>query len=211
MSRRLGPASRPRVLVRLAALAPLALPAVAVAAEEAAAGQGPEKSVMSGSLVQFGMAVVVFVTALFVLHRFVWPKILGGLEEREQKIRGEIAAAEEARKNADRALKDYEASLAEARAEANAMIERTKAEQARLAADLRSKAEAELNELRDDARRSIEAAKRAALADVYQETAALATAVAEKILERELNEQDQSRLVEETLAEITQEYAGQPG
>ena len=88
------------------------------------------------------------------------------------------------------------------------MIEQTKAEQVRLAADLKAKSEAELNQMRDSAKRNIEAAKRAAIADLYRESAQLAVKIAEKILEREVNAADHSRLIDETLAEVTSEYAG---
>jgi F-type H+-transporting ATPase subunit b len=61
--------------------------------------------------------------------------------------------------------------------------------------------------MRESATRNIEAAKRAALREIYSEAAVLSTTVAAKILEREVNEQDQHRLVEESLAEVSNEYA----
>ncbi len=157
--------------------------------------------------IQFSTTLVVFVVSLAILGKLVWPKILSALDEREQKILGEIEKAEKARSDADAALKEYERSLAEARQRADEMIEKTKAEQSRLAAQLKQEAEAELSQMRAAARRDIDAAKRAAVAEVYQEAATVAAAVAEKILRRELNDQDQSRLVDETLHEIGREYA----
>ena len=153
-------------------------------------------------IVPFVSALLVFGIAFGVLAKFVWPKLLSGLEEREKKIRDEIFAAEEARSRANEALKEYEKSLGEARAEANRMIEATKAEQARMAADLKAKAESEVGQLRESAMQSIDAATRAALSEIYAEAASLATAVASRILEREVNEQDQQRLVDETVAGI---------
>lgn len=160
------------------------------------------------NLPNFIVAILAFVTALLVSRVLIWPKITGGLDARDAKIRSEIEAAEKSRANADKALKDYESSLAEARAEAAKMIEQTKAEQVRLAADLKAKSEAELNQMRDSARKNIEAAKRAAIADLYRESAQIAVKIAEKILEREVNAADHARLIDETLAEVTSEYAG---
>lgn len=177
-----------------------AMPSMAFAAESGG-------DVMEFNPFQFIAAIVVFLVAFFVLAKTAWPKILGGLEEREEKIRKDIFAAEEANKKAQEAMAEYEKSLASARAEANEMIEKTKAEQSRMAAQLRSEAEAELGELRDDARRNIEAAKRAALAEIYTEAANIATAVAQKILEREVNVDDQRRLVEEAVGEFTEDFA----
>ena len=184
--------------------ATLALSGVAFAAEAAGAHEAAsEPNPAAFRLVPFISAFIVFGVAFALLAKYVWPKMLKGLEEREKKIRDEIFSAEEARKRANEALKEYEKSLADARAEANKMIEATRAEQARMAADLRAKAEAEIGVLRDGAMHSIEAAKRAALSEIYSEAASLATAVAAKILEREVNEQDQQRLVNETVERFT--------
>lgn len=181
----------------------LALSGVAWAAEAGDAtgehGAAATANPMDVAWVPFVSSLVVFGVAFFVLAKYVWPKMLKGLEDREKKIRDEIFAAEEARKRANEALKEYEKSLAEARAEANKMIEATKAEQARMAAELKAKAESEVGLLRESAMHSIDAAKRAALNEIYAETASLATAVAARILEREVNEQDQQRLVDETV------------
>jgi F-type H+-transporting ATPase subunit b len=155
----------------------------------------------------FIVAILAFVTAMLISKVLIWPKITGGLDARDAKIRNEIEAAEKSRANADKALEDYKSSLAEARAEAAKMIEQTKAEQVRLAAELKSQSEAELNQMRDAARRNIEAAKRAAIADLYRESAQMAVKIAEKILEREVNAADHARLIDETLAEVTSEYA----
>lgn len=150
--------------------------------------------------IQFLSTIVAALLAFFVLGKYVWPIITKALDARDEKIRSEIKAAEDARTRADDALKGYEQSLAEAKAEAQAMIEATKAEQTRLAAELRQQSEAEAQALLEEARRTIAAAKRAAVAEIYNEGALLATKVAEKILERELNAEDQKRLVDETVA-----------
>jgi F0F1-type ATP synthase membrane subunit b/b' len=82
------------------------------------------------------------------------------------------------------------------------MLEKAKSQQQALADELRAKADAELTALRDRARRDIDAAKRAALAEIYDQAASAATAIAGKILKREVNARDQQRLVEETVGEL---------
>jgi F-type H+-transporting ATPase subunit b len=169
----------------------------------AASGGNP----LAFDLFQYAMAIGVFLVALIVLSRTAWPKITAGLEAREGKIRSEVFAAERLRKEADAAKKDFEKSLAEARAESSRMIEATRAEQARLAADLRVRAEQELTEMREQAKANIEAAKRAAINEIYAHTATIATAVATKILQREVNENDQRRLVDESINQFTHDAA----
>lgn len=146
--------------------------------------------------------ILVFLIVLFVLSTQVWPKIAKGLADREEKIRAEIKNAEDARKQAKDALEQYQQNLAEARAEANKMIEQARQQQAALSAELKAKADVELTGMREKAMRDIDSAKRAALAEIYAESSALATTMAGKILRREIGHGDNQRLVDESLAEL---------
>ncbi|MBL0922143.1 MAG: F0F1 ATP synthase subunit B [Phycisphaerales bacterium] len=150
----------------------------------------------------FIAALVAFGIAAFILHKFVWPKILKGLQDRENKMRAEIEAAEQARRQAAEALKQYEKSLAEARAEAQAMLEKTKGEQQKLAAELKAKADVELAALRERATRDIEAAKREAINEIYGQATAIASELAAKILQREIRPDDHRRLIEQSLGQL---------
>lgn len=190
------------MVTRLAAASiPILLSGAALAADPAADGQA-KASVVSWSTFQFVMAIVVFGATFFILSRTAWPKILKGLEERERKILEEIEAAERARRQADAALKEYEKSLAEARAEATKMLEAARADQQKFAAELRSKADAELAQMRERATRDIEAAKREAVNEIYAQAAGIASEIAAKILEREINPDDHRRLIEESLGRV---------
>lgn len=148
-------------------------------------------------------AIVVFGVVAFILGKFVWPKIDAGLNDRAAKIRDEIAAAELAQEQARDALEQYERNLAEARAEAQKMIEEARVRQSQIAAELKAKADAELSAMRERAMKDIDAARRAAINELYAEAADLATRAAGKILQREISPQDQRRLVEESLAELS--------
>lgn len=166
---------------------------------------GPKAGVMptiEQGIVPAVVTLVIFGIVFAVLATKVWPKIVKGLDDRANKIREEIAAAEAARKQAKDALEQYERSLADARAEAQRMLEKTKAQQQALADELKAKSETELNAMRDRARRDIDAAKRAAVAEIYEHAATAATAIAGKILQREVNVRDQQRLIEETVVAL---------
>jgi len=174
------------------------------AAHESHAGHDPVGVIptVRQGIVPAIVALVVFSVVFGLLSTMVWPKISAGLKERENKIRDEIDSAEQARKQAKDALDQYQQSLAQARAESQKMLEQTKAQQLALAADLKAKAEVELGQLREKATRDIEQAKRAAIAEIYAQTTTLATAVAAKILRREIRPEDQQQLVEESLRQM---------
>ncbi len=180
-------------------------PSVALAAGGGEAGH--EKSsvipTISQGLISGIITLVVFGLVFAILATKVWPKILGGLQDRENKIRSAIEEAEQARKQAKDALDQYQKSLADARAEASKMLETTRAQQAALAADLKAKADAELNQMRERAIKDIETAKRAAVSEVYNEAGQLAAVMAAKILRRNVNPGDTQQLVNESLAQLS--------
>ncbi len=145
---------------------------------------------------------IVFGLVLFLLWKFAWPPISKGLEERDRKILEGLEASKRALAEADAMRERYESQLTEARGEAQRILAETKARQAEFTAELRSKADAELSRMREKAQKDIDAARRVAVNELYAEAARLATLMASKILEREVSEQDQSRLVEQALSEF---------
>lgn len=147
-------------------------------------------------------AIVLFIVVFGLLSTMVWPKIVAGLDERNNKIVGEIAAAEQARKQAKEALDEYEKNLAAARAESQKMLEETRAQQSQLAAQLKASADIELGAMREKALAEIEAAKKQALGELYSESVNLATTMAGKILQRQVTVDDQQRLMDESIAEM---------
>lgn len=180
--------------------------AAALAAAPEAAGHGEHAAApanpMSFQLATFIAGLVVFGVFAVLFSKLVAPKIVKGLADRENKIRSEIRAAEEARKQAADSLKQYEKSLQEARAEAQAILERTRADQQKFAAELRAKADAELSGLRERAMRDIESARREAMNDIYNQAVTLASEIAGKILKREVSPADHARLLEESIGEL---------
>lgn len=197
-----------RRLSSLAIIAPLALTAAAFAADPHAAGDGHGHEPLSAipsipqGVVTGVTAIVVFIIVLAVLCAKVWPAIARGLDERADKIKNEIAAAELAQKQAQAALAEYERNLAQARAEAQKMLDDAKAQQQQIAAELKAKSDIELNALREKAKRDIDQAKAAAVIELNAYSANLATDMARKILKREVSDGDQQRLISESLAEL---------
>lgn len=156
-------------------------------------------------------AIIVFGIAFAILYLKVWPKIVSGLEERQNKIREEIAAAERARAEANSALAEYQSNLAKAREQAEAMIARARADAKVAAEELRHRNEIELSQMKERATSEIDAAKRAAIVELHTHAATLATSIAGKILRREISVDDQQQLVQESLAELAhQSHRSEP-
>jgi F-type H+-transporting ATPase subunit b len=147
-------------------------------------------------------AFVVFGVVFIALAYFVWPTVAKGLDDRNAKIVGEIKGAEEARAAAKAAQAEFERSLANAREESANMIKQARADAQRIADELKAKNEQELAERVARANADIEAARKAAVADLQAQSAMLATEIASKILRRQVNDQDNQRLVQESLQEL---------
>lgn len=152
-------------------------------------------------------SVIVFLIFFGVLCFLVWPKILGGLKAREDKQRGDLVAAERAKRDAEAALAEYSEKLAEARKEAQSIVAeaRTAAQQAANAD--KARIEADIAAMKASAKADIAAAKESALSDIYTQAASLSTTIAGKILQREINANDQQQLVNESVEQFKQKAA----
>ncbi len=179
-------------------------PTLALAADEG----GGEPSLFAGTWLQSLAAIVAFAIVLLILRKYAWGPILQGLQDRENQIKNQIGEAEKANAQAKQTLSEYERKLAEAHAESRKLLDQTRADAEQLRARHKAEAEAELNQLRQRANQDIDRAKQQALSDLYAHSAELATAVATKILQRQLTPDDTQRLVDESLREIEQMKAG---
>lgn len=167
-----------------------------------AAGAGADPFV--GRIYQAIAAAIVFLTLLWVLKSKAWGPILSGLQDRENKIKGDLEHAENAAREATEKLEQYNQQLTQAQAESARVIEQARADAQRVASQLKDEAQTDINAMRDRAQGEIEAAKQQALTDIYEQTASLATQVAGRILQREINSADQQQLVDESLAQLRQ-------
>lgn len=170
-------------------------------AAEASEG-GP--NLFAGSIWQSLTAIFAFLIVLVILAKFAWGPMLTALASREQQIRDDLANAEKAREEADAALSELNTKLAEAHKEAQRIVDESRSNANAVAAELKAKSEAEINSMKERAESDIESAKQQALSEIYAETANLATSIASKILKREINPNDHSQLVNESLEALQQ-------
>jgi F-type H+-transporting ATPase subunit b len=128
--------------------------------------------------------------------------VLVGLKAREDRIRKDIADAESARTKAEDTLRQYDAKLGEAEQKVRAILNQAATDAEKIATSIRMKAQQDVEEAKEHATKEIEAAKQTALTEIYEQTANLATSIAEKIIRRNLNADDQRELVKESLQQL---------
>src|SRR4030095_4428633 len=143
--------------------------------------------------------VVSFAILLFVLYKFAFPGILSALEEREKKIRDSLDQAERHRTEAERKLKEYEAKLAAASKEAEGILAAAKERAQRLMEENEQRLTTEAERIKGDATREIDYERRKDIQDIRTQQTAPALRVAEKVIQRSLNDADTRRLADEAL------------
>lgn len=150
--------------------------------------------------------VVSFVILLFVLYKFAFPGILSVLEEREKKIKDSLDQAERHRSEAESRLKEYEAKLNAAAKEAEGILAAAKERAQRLMDENEQRMTVEAERIKGDAKREIDQERRKAIQDIRVQTTELALMVAEKVVQRSLNEADHRKFANEALEALSKSY-----
>jgi F-type H+-transporting ATPase subunit b len=188
-------------LLPIALLALCASPLLAEEAGNSGQATSPLYDARQG-IITGTVTIVIFVILVAVLGKYAWGPIVVGLKAREDKIRKDIADAEATRARAEATLREYNQQLATAEQKVRDMLSKAATDAEQLAAQMRTRAQQEAEETRERAIQEIDAARDQALSEIYEQTADLATRVAEKILKRNLNADDQRGLIDQSLREM---------
>jgi F-type H+-transporting ATPase subunit b len=146
--------------------------------------------------------IVVFLVLFFVLKRYAWGPMLEGLENREKRIHGELEQAQKANVEAQALRGEFEKKINEAQQQVRDLIDRARKDGEQLKVEMVSQATAQIQAEKDRARRELQLEKEQALVELYQRSTQLAALMSTKAIRRQLNIDDQHRLVEEALNDL---------
>ncbi|HSE80365.1 MAG TPA: F0F1 ATP synthase subunit B [Gaiellaceae bacterium] len=146
--------------------------------------------------------ILTFLIVLWVLRRFAFGRIQGMIDQRRDRIREALDEADKARAEArelrelvkrerEEALADRERILDESRRQAQVQLD-----QARTAADT------DLQERLEKNREELEAENARLRETIRRDVVELTLLAAEKVTGKVLDEDDQRRLIDETIAEV---------
>jgi len=150
--------------------------------------------------------VLSFAILFFVLYKYAFPGILSVLEEREKKIKDSLDEAERHRSEAEQKLKEYEAKLKTAAKEAEGILAATKERAQRLMEENEQRMTVEAERIKGDATREIDQERRKAIQDIRAQTTDMALMVAEKVVQRSLNDADHRKFADEALEALSKSY-----
>jgi F-type H+-transporting ATPase subunit b len=128
-----------------------------------------------------------FLVVLFALSKFAYPAVKKTLNDRTERIRESIDEADRMKAEASSTLTQYQAQVADAKAEAARIVDEARAAAETVRADLIARAEAEANDIKAKGREDVEAGKARAIAELQSQVGDLTIALAEKIVERSLD------------------------
>lgn len=154
-----------------------------------------------GAVVAITTAVV-FLILLAILTKVAFGPIAAGLKKREDKIRLDIETAEKKLAEANAVLARYNQQVSGGEAQVRAMMAEATANAEKIKASIKAQADAEAAELREKAKRDVQAEKDAALREIQEQAVYLSTTIAEKILKRNLNADDNRDLVRSSLEQL---------
>jgi len=134
--------------------------------------------------------LVAFLIVFFILKKFAWPAIVGGLKKREETIAESLATAEKVKAEMAQMKNENEALLASAREERSKLLKEARETKDKIINDAKEQAKAEANKILLETQAAINAQKMAALTDVKNQVGKLVIEVSEKVLRRELGNKD---------------------
>lgn len=181
---------------------PLLAEAAGEAVEHAGEAAKGGSSLILPEVSELIWGAVTFLVLLGLLWWKAFPAISKALAARSDKIQGDLEGAEKARSEADEMLDEYRAKLADARDEANKILEEARKTAESLRRDLLAKAEEEAGLIVDRAKDEVEAEKRQAIGDLYREAGKVSIELAEKVVGRSLDRESQMALVDQYISDL---------
>ncbi|HET9949307.1 MAG TPA: F0F1 ATP synthase subunit B [Longimicrobiales bacterium] len=152
--------------------------------------------------------LVVFLGLVLLLGKLAWRPILGAVESREERIRSQLDEAAARSAEAARLLDEHKAQLADARRQANEIIQEGRKAGENVRREIEEKARAEAQSMLERARAEIARERDAALETLRRESVDLALAAAARIMQERLDGQKDRALVERYLTELASAEGG---
>jgi F-type H+-transporting ATPase subunit b len=150
----------------------------------------------------FIWTILTFLVLATLLAKFAWRPLLQALDARHEAIRKSIDDAQQAQRELERLQQESASILAGARAEADALVARTRTDAERLREEMKQKARTEADGIVKNAERQIELETGRALQQIRQEAVDLSVMIASKLIQRNVSKEDNEKLIEETLRQI---------
>lgn len=154
---------------------------------------------LNATLIGQTIAMLVFV---WFCMKFVWPPLMGMIEERQIEIADGLAAAEKGARSLELAEVEKVGLLEEARAQAREIIDQATTRGGHIVEEARGTADKERERILSAAQSGVEQEVNRAREQLRSEVGTIAIAGAEKIIAREIDAATHKNLLDRLAAEI---------
>ena len=192
-------------IASLAGLIVTAVPLCSQAGEHAATATEAAKPgllTVDGGLMFW--TLIVFAAIFTILAKYAFPLILGAVQAREAALTKALEEARADREAAAKLLAEHQAKIEAARGEAQKFIADGRATAETMKSTMLEETRKQQAELLERAKRDIESEKSAAIAELRREAVGLAISAAGKVIEKNLDDAQNRKLVEGFLAGLKQ-------
>ncbi len=147
--------------------------------------------------------VVNFLILLFILKKFLYKPILKVLDERKQKIEDSLRNAEKIEERLAQTNKEMEKILANALDEGRKIINESKELGNQIIEEAKKTSEEIITRATEDAVKLVEREKQVLMQEVRQNLGSLVALVFEKITGKQINKEDQKRIIDKEVKNIS--------
>lgn len=151
------------------------------------------------SLTEFVFYLINFLILVGVLTKFLYKPFLNMLDKRKQTIQDALENAEMVNRRADEKMEAYSRRIANVEEEGREIIKEAKVRADVQAAEIIREANEKADKIIASAEKQIELEKQKAVEDMKQQIAALALLAAEKIVERDIEQFGQDKIIDEII------------
>jgi F-type H+-transporting ATPase subunit b len=146
--------------------------------------------------------MLVFIALIWFTMKFVWPMILGPMDERSRKIAAGLAAADKGKQDLEKAHENANAIIREARERAAQIVDMAGKRSNEIVEEARGTASTEAKRLVDQARDEVARESARAREGLSREVGKLAIEGASRLLEREVDPKTHAALLDKLAAEV---------
>ena len=139
---------------------------------------------------------------VYLIKRFLFKPVNEMLEKRKALADAQIREAEKAKADADAIKTEYEQNMKEAKEKANEILITAQKTAALQSEEMLKEATAQAAALKSKAESDIAQEKRKAVNEIKDEIGGMAVEIAGKVIEREISEEDHTKLIDEFIANV---------
>lgn len=134
---------------------------------------------------------------VLIMKKLLFKPVLSMLEARDKEVSEMYSKAQDAQNSAEELEKEYNEKLSFAKEEAMQIMKDAKHDASLRSEEIVGEAKREASVILEKAQKEIEREKEAAISDIKNDIASIAVDIAQKVIEKDLQEKDHEKLVSE--------------